>query len=577
MIQACKTVQQSTLRVGDLLLERGLITQEQIESALEHQNNDDKRRLLGEVLVELGYVTQEQVMASLADAYGVPFASLNSQIVDPNVFELLDDEYIRKQHVLPLFKIHGKLTVAMSEPANVFVTEEIERKTNCEVQVVAATTQDISRTYTSKSSAKDILVIDELVDDIEEADLRLTEQSVEEISDIEHTANESPVIRLVNGIIFGAVKEVASDIHIEPDEDQLRVRYRIDGRLFEKANPPIGMLPAIVSRIKIMAAMDISERRIPQDGSISVIVNKRQIDLRVSTMPGKQGEKVVMRIIDRSNAQQNLSQLGFSQEMLFRYERIINQPNGIILVTGPTGSGKSTTLYASLNEINSDEINISTVEDPVEYSIKGMNQFQVNDKAGFTFANALRSLLRQDPDIIMVGEIRDKETARVSTQAALTGHLVMSTLHTNDAASAVTRLIDIGIEPYLVAATIRGVLAQRLIRKVCTHCKTKIDYTTESLNAIELLTASKHQMIDAYHGVGCSACRYSGYAGRLGVYGLLTPDEEILDLIAKNAGLQTLKHTAIENNSFITLRDDGVEKIQAGLTTIEEIVRATSA
>ncbi|WP_432798075.1 GspE/PulE family protein [Poriferisphaera sp. WC338] len=567
---------QAPLRLGDLLVEKGVLTAAQIEHALAFQKNLPHRKLLGEVLVELEFVTEEQVLEVLAVAYDVPFATLSAKLVDANVFELLPKEYSEKQKVLPLFLVGGKLTLAMAEPANVFLVEEIERMTGHVVQVVAATEKDILSTLQSISANDGVFVIEDLVDDIEEADLKYVESQVEDISDIEAGGDESPVIRLVNGIVFGAVRDGASDIHIEPDENTLRVRYRVDGRLYEKANPPASMLPAIVSRVKIMGGMDISERRIPQDGGITVQVKGRQVDLRVSTMPGKFGEKVVIRIIDRGNAMKTLSQLGFSSEMIDRYRQVIHQPNGVVLVTGPTGSGKSTTLYGTLNEINSNEINISTVEDPVEYSIAGVNQFQVQERAGFTFAGALRALLRQDPDVIMVGEVRDEETARIANQAALTGHMVLSTLHTNDAPSAVTRLIDIGLEPYLVAATIRGVLAQRLVRKICHLCKEKVDQTSDVQRAVKTLVGNGEPVQELYHGVGCNKCRMTGYSGRIGIYELLTPSDALLEVVSKGGTLQDIKRKAIEDSCYITLREDGIEKVKAGLTTIDEILRATT-
>ena len=352
----------------------------------------------------------------------------------------------------------------------------------------------------------------------------------------------------------------------------LRVRYRIDGRLVEKLRPPHQMHAAVASRIKIMAGLDISERRMPQDGGIHVMMDKRPIDLRVSTMPGKQGEKVVVRIIDNDRASVNLEKLGFGCDTLKQWRKLISLPNGIVLVTGPTGSGKSTTLYACLQEINSDEVNICTVEDPVEYTIAGINQFQVNDRAGFTFANALRSLLRQDPDIVMVGEIRDAETARIAVQASLTGHLVFSTLHTNDAPGAITRLYNIGIEPYLVGASVAGVLAQRLVRKLCQHCKQPYEPTVNEHRQIERMSGPIQQL---YRPTGCSRCRNLGYSGRIGIYELFVPDDAMFDQISRGAPLNELREAA-RNTGMIPLRIDGMEKVRAGITTLEEVYRVTA-
>lgn len=568
---------QRPLRIGDLLLEKGLVTQEQIDQALAYQRNRGHKKLLGEVLVELDFVTPEQVMEVLAGAYDVPFARVNTKLADPKVIEILPRDFMEKQCVLPLFLVGGKLTLAVHEPANVFLVEEVERLSGHSVQVVAATAKDIETTLAAHLPDANVFVIDELVEDMETSDVSLVDRDVADLTDSEASAGASPVIKLVNHLIFEAVKENASDIHIEPGDSELRVRYRVDGRLYEKLRPPHQMVPAIVSRIKIMAGLDISERRVPQDGGITIAIDKRQIDLRVSTCPGKFGEKVVIRIIDTRNAMVSLEKLGFSAEMLERYRAVVHQPNGVVLVTGPTGSGKSTTLYATLNEINSEQINISTVEDPVEYAVPGINQFQTNDKAGFTFSGALRSLLRQDPDVIMLGEIRDQETARIATQAALTGHLVLSTLHTNDSISAVTRLFNIGVEPYLVAAAIRGVLAQRLVRKICTSCKEQMEITAPVRRTLEKLQEGGEPVEVVYHGTGCSRCRKNGYSGRVGVYGLYVPDDESLDAVSRGASLQELRRLALAgDNTYTTLRQDGMEKVRAGMTTLEELFTATT-
>jgi type IV pilus assembly protein PilB len=379
-------------------------------------------------------------------------------------------------------------------------------------------------------------------------------------------------VKLVNYCIYTAVKDGASDIHIEPGEGYLRVRYRIDGCLTEKLRPPHLMQAAVVSRIKIMAGLDIAERRLPQDGGIHVLMDKRPIDLRVSTMPGKHGEKVVIRIIDNDKASVNLEKLGFGYESLKQWRKLIQMPNGIVLVTGPTGSGKSTTLYAVLQELNADDVNICTIEDPVEYNLTGVNQFQVNERAGFTFPSALRSLLRQDPDILMVGEIRDSETAKLATQAALTGHLVLSTLHTNDAPGAITRLYNLGIEPYLVAGTVGGVLAQRLVRKLCQRCKEPYEPTLNERRQLEKLAGDVDTL---YRAKGCNHCRNVGYSGRIGIYELFIPDDAISDRISQGCTLHELRELA-RQNGMQTLRFDGLEKVKAGITTLEEVYRVTA-
>ena len=380
------------------------------------------------------------------------------------------------------------------------------------------------------------------------------------------------MVKLVNYLIYSAVQDGASDIHIEPGNHRLRVRYRVDGRLYEKISPPYQMHAAITSRIKIMSNLDISERRLPQDGDVHALMEGRPIDLRVSTMPGKFGEKVVIRIIDHRNAIVSLDKLGFSPQMFENWKLVIHQPNGVVLVTGPTGSGKSTTLYSVLSLLDSDELNISTVEDPIEATITGINQTQINERAGFSFGLAMRSLLRQDPDIMMVGEVRDAETATIVTQAALTGHLAFSTLHTNDAPSAVTRLINIGIEPYLVAATIRGVLGQRLVRKICPHCKKTYDPDPAIREAVEHFAGPVEHL---YMGEGCTRCRGTGFAGRIGIFELLVPDEEVLAAIARGASLQELQEI-LAKNGFVTMRSDGMDKVAGGLTTAGEVFYVSS-
>ncbi len=559
-------------QIGQLLQQKGIISQSQIDQALDHQKSDTDRKLLGEVLIELGFVTEDQVAEVLAEAYGMPYVKLSPGVTDPSTVEVLPREFIEKHLVLPMFQVNGKLTVAVHEPANVFLIEEVERVAGCPVQIAAATQKDITQMIQALLPNSSVFVIDEIVDGVEPADLSIVDSHVTDLTNLEDAAGQSPVVKMVNFLLFSAVNDNASDIHIEPDEHRLRVRYRLDGRLFEKVCPPVQMAAAIASRIKIMASLDISERRIPQDGGMHVMIDGRPIDLRVSTMPGKYGEKVVIRVIDNSNVNINLDKLGFGHEMLERFKTALHQPNGIILVTGPTGSGKSTTLYSALSEVNDEDVNICTVEDPIEFSLGGVNQFQVNEKAGFTFASALRSLLRQDPDIIMLGEIRDVETAKIAVQAALTGHQVLTTLHTNDAPSAVTRLTNVGVESFLIAASLRAVLAQRLVRKICPDCKEMVEPTKAQAAAV---SASIGETIPIYEGRGCKRCRDTGYRGRIGIYELFTPSEEIVDLIAKHATLVELK-SAARDAGYLSLRKDGMEKVRAGITTVEEVLRATA-
>ena len=558
--------------LGQVLLQRGLITQEQLDRALAEQRRSNHQMLLGEILIQQRFCSDDQITEALAEAYDVPYARISPKLADPKVIPILPREFLEKHQVLPLFLVEGVLTVAVSEPANVFLLEEIERLSHHQVQLVAATARDIKATLQAYLPNDKVFVIDEIIEDVKPEDFTLVQTKIEDIANLEQAAGDSPVVKLVNFCIYNAVKEGASDIHIEPGEGELRIRYRIDGCLVEKLRPPHQMAAAVSSRVKIMAGLDIAERRLPQDGGIHVMMDKRPIDLRVSTMPGRHGEKVVVRIIDNDKASLNLEKLGFGYETLKRWRRLISLPHGILLVTGPTGSGKSTTLYAALQELNRPEVNICTVEDPVEYALAGINQFQINDKAGFTFPNALRALLRQDPDIIMVGEIRDAETARLATQAAMTGHLVLSTLHTNDAPSAVTRLYNLGIEPYLVGATVAGVMAQRLVRKLCQHCKESSEPTPTEKRTLERLSGGVEVL---YRAKGCPNCRNLGYSGRIGIYELLVPDDAMIDRISEGVTLQQLRELA-RSAGMVTLRADGLDKVKAGITTLDEIYRVTA-
>jgi type IV pilus assembly protein PilB len=558
--------------LGQLLLNKGVITSEQLTRALDEQKRSNHQKLLGEILIELRMCSDDQITESLAEAYGVPYARIGPRLADPKVIPILPREFLEKHQVLPLFLVEDVLTVAVSEPANVFLVEEIERLSKHQVQLVACTARDIKATLQTYLPNDQVFVIDEIIEDVKPEEFALIETKIEDITNLERAAGDSPVVKLVNYCIYNAVKEGASDIHVEPGDGDLRVRYRIDGRLIEKLRPPHQMAAAVASRVKIMAGLDIAERRLPQDGGIHVMMDKRPIDLRVSTMPGRYGEKVVVRVIDNEKASLNLEKLGFGYETLKAWRRLINLPHGILLVTGPTGSGKSTTLYAVLQELNKEDINICTVEDPVEYNLHGVNQFQINEKAGFTFPNALRSLLRQDPDILMIGEIRDAETARLATQAALTGHLVLSTLHTNDAPAAVTRLYNLDIEPYLVGATINGVLAQRLVRKLCSHCREAYEPTPNEKRLFEKLAGTVDVL---YRAKGCARCRHLGYSGRIGIYELFAPDDQMLDRISQGATLTELRQAARESG-MSSLRIDGLEKAKAGVTTLDEVYRATA-
>ena len=602
--------------LGQLLQAAGLVSAEQVARALEEQRLSQHQKLLGEILVELRFCTEDQIIEALARAYGVPYARVSPRVADPKVISILPKEFLEKHNVLPLFLVEGVLTIAVPEPANLFLLEEVERQSGYRAQLVAATGRDIRNTLQTYLPDDKVFVIDDIIEDVRPEEFSLIEQKIEDIGNLEQAAGDSPVVKLVNYCIYTAVKEQASDIHIEPGDGTLRVRYRLDGVLTEKLRPPHQMSAALASRIKIMAGLDISERRISQDGGIHVMMDRRPVDLRVSTMPSRFGEKVVIRVIDNERASVNLEKLGFGYETLKQWRKLIGQPNGIILVTGPTGSGKSTTLYASLAEVNSPDINICTVEDPIEYNVAGVNQFQVNDKAGFSYPTALRSLLRQDPDLLMVGEIRDVETARLAVQAALTGHLVFSTLHTNDAPGAITRLNNLGVEPYLVGATVTGVLAQRLIRKLCNHCREAYEPlpnerrqieralaagggaagssgggggggggagSAEALASVASASASAASAAASsaagvellYRPKGCPRCRNLGFNGRIGIYELFIPDEAAIEKISHGGTLQEIRALA-RDGGMQSLRHDGLEKVKAGMTTLEEIYRVTA-
>ena len=557
------------MQLGELLLAREIVTAEQIEMALAEQKEKGHRKLLGELLVEMDFCTENQIASALAQSYGLPYAQVGPKICDPKVLEILPRDFLEEHIVLPLFKVHDMLTVAVSEPTNVFLLDEIERISGCKVQIVCSTNKDIKATLQTYLPAANVFVIDDIIDEEGLEDFTLIESITQDIGNLEEIAGQSPVVKLVNYLLYNAVRENASDIHIEPDDKKLRVRYRVDGKLYEKMCPPHQMHSALVSRVKIMAELDIAQRRLPQDGGIHVLMEGRPIDLRVSVMPGNFGEKVVIRVIDPHKMLFNLESLGFTVENLQLFRQVVQAPNGIVLVTGPTGSGKNTTLYAALSELNSEDVNICTVEDPVECNISGINQFQVNQTAGFEFSTALRSLLRQDPDIIMVGEIRDQATANIAVQAALTGHLVLSTLHTNDAPGAVTRLLDLGVAPYLVGASLIAVLAQRLVRKICANCKTEYEPSASLKKVVEQAGGNIETF---YRGVGCKKCRNTGYAGRIAIHELFVPNDEISEMINEGMNLKGLKTKALQNG-MVSLQSDGIGKVEAGILSIEEVLR----
>ncbi len=559
--------------VEQLLLDRGQISADQVLQAKDVQSKTPGKSVV-QILLTMNAATEEQILSAVAETLGIPFEKPEKADIDAEAFALLAPEYIRKVLVVPLrFENDRKsVVVGMTDPNNVFLIDEVRRKTKKDIKVVVTTAADINRIVEQVTQNASDVKVDELMKDMAEDEVQLVKDVKEDdVTDLEKMGQESPVIRFVNYLIFDAIKQGASDIHIEPKEKQLKVRYRIDGILFDSMNPPFSMGAAIVSRLKIMSNLDISERRLPQDGRIRAMVHGRKIDLRVSTLPTVSGEKVVMRILDNKSISVSLDDLGFSENALTIWKNQVDMPHGILLVTGPTGSGKTTTLYASLRQMDAQKLNISTVEDPVEYHLASVNQTQTHAKIGMSFAAALRALLRQDPDVVMLGEIRDKETAEIAVQASLTGHLVLSTLHTNDAPSSITRLINIGVEPYLISSALNACLAQRLVRKICQHCKEEYAPSDEMK---EFLTLQGFGSDKTFKGKGCDRCRKTGYSGRLGIYEMLVMDDSMRDLVTRNPDVTMLRKLCRERG-LVTLRVDGFQKVLKGLTTVDEVLRVT--
>ncbi|MFO0962511.1 MAG: GspE/PulE family protein [Phycisphaerales bacterium] len=562
--------------LGQVLLDDGVLTHEQLKEALVAQAKSPQRLLLGEVLTQMGFVDKNVLLRAVARSRGVEFVEDPAPIFERGALALIPETTRREHRVCPLYLQGTELAVATADPQNYFVEQLIARETGFKVRFVACPEERIDAILNDAGSAEEATQkqAEEIVADLFEGqdadDFALQEKQVEEMVGFDATDELGPVVKLVNFIICSAASEGASDIHIEPDDNKLRVRFRIDGVLFHRMSPPYRMHAAVASRVKIMAHMDISERRVPQDGEISVKVKGKPIDLRVSTLPGKFGEKIVMRVVDLSTSKLGLEKLGFMPEMLSAFQGVINEPYGIVLVTGPTGSGKSTTLYSALGTFDTVSLNVSTVEDPVEANLEGVHQAQVNPKAGFTFAGALRALLRQDPDIIMVGEIRDSETAQIAVQAALTGHLVLSTLHTNDAPSSITRLQNLGTEPFLVAAALKGALAQRLVRRICSQCKEEFEPDAQQLSS---LGDYGNGVTKLWKGKGCRKCHDTGMSGRVGLYELMVPNEALVDAICLNSEPAKIREV-LRNAGFQSLWDDGMKKVVLGSTTIEEVYGA---
>jgi type IV pilus assembly protein PilB len=563
------TTDESHVRdIADVLLEMGKISGGQLEKV--HQEGLKKGGShIEQLILNAGVAGADDILAAKAKLYGFEFRHLEADQVDKEIFEKLDLNYIRGNHIMPIAIEGDTLVIATSEPANVFAIDDVKRQTGMPVRVVVAGESDINTVCNEFDEREFTQDVDEIISDM--AEIEVVKDIEENTEDLEKSAAESPVIKYVNYLLTNALRENASDIHIEPKEKYTKIRYRIDGILFDTMQAPAKMHPAVVSRLKIMSNLDISERRLTQDGKISVIMGGRGIDLRVSILPTSRGEKVVIRILDSKSIMRGLDESGMEPRILKAFKEQIALPHGILLVTGPTGSGKSTTLYSALGQMDSDTLNISTVEDPVEYGLEFCNQVQVREKIGLTFAAALRSLLRQDPDIIMIGEIRDNETARIAVQAALTGHLVLSTLHTNDAPSSVTRLVNIGIEPYLVAASLNAVLAQRLVRRICPDCKEVYKIPKNMRNYVQSAGIKPDQLM---HGAGCDQCRQSGYAGRVGIFELLIVDDKFRDIINADASVNSTRRAFIKSKQP-TLFDDGIKKVKKGLTTIEEVLRVT--
>jgi type IV pilus assembly protein PilB len=549
-------------QLGDILLEGGLVSPTQLESAYEEQERVG--RALGRVLIEQGVLTESQLVAALATQIGLRFVDLSEFSIDGSAIGRVPGAVCRRHSALPIGFEEGRLLVAMADPANVFAIDDIRSLTGMDVKPVVATRADVTgaidRYYRADSDMDDLTsVLD-------------TQDEEDDLSKVKEIVEDAPIVKYVNLLITQAIQDRASDIHLEPSETDLRVRFRIDGVLHEVMRSPKAIQSGVISRLKIMADINIAERRIPQDGRLSVNAHGKKVDLRVATLPTVWGEKVVMRILDNSTARLDLADLGFSETNFERYSRSFTKPYGMILVTGPTGSGKSTTLYATINIVSRPEVNVITVEDPVEYRLPGINQVQTNNKAGLTFASALRSILRSDPDIVLIGEIRDHETGQIAVEAALTGHLVLSTLHTNDAPSAITRLTEMGIEPFLVGSALDAVLAQRLARRLCSKCKEAYTPTAEALVQARFPWEDGRPLPELFRAVGCSVCAKTGYKGRLALHEVMLVSEEIERLAVERASATAIEQVA-RAEGMVTLREDGLAKVLAGVTSLDEILR----
>ena len=558
-----------SLRLGDLLVSKGLITPERVEEAIELQKKSGKR--LGQIIVGKGWVSEDIFLSTLGEQLGLPYVVMRQGLVDLDVFDRLDPEVLQRLKVVPMFMVHGELSLATSDPQAIASFREIEERLGCRIRPVLMRKSDIVKTLSDVGSDNlyGVEMIESLDDDFEHID----NAQPDDYTGIDEMAAESPVINMVNSIIQRAVHDKVSDIHIEPAQKKCRIRFRIDGLLYEVMSPRMELHPALVSRLKVMANLDIAERRMPQDGRIQVHTQGRAVDLRFSSLPGLHGEKVVLRVLDKNQSILDIDQLGMQQGNVTAYKRLLDRSYGLILVTGPTGSGKTTSLYSAINYLNSLEKNIVTIEDPVEYQLDIVNQNPVRENIGLTFAKMLKHVLRQDPDVVMVGEIRERETAEIAVQAALTGHLVLSTLHTNDSIGAVTRMIDMGVEPYLLSSALIGVVAQRLVRAICPSCRTEYLASPE---LIEQYGWQDQGKVRLSKGRGCAECYDSGYRGRMGIHEIIETNPELQRLIIANASRDDLTDY-LSGHDIKLLFDDGIDRVREGKTTIEEIWRVVNS
>ncbi len=546
-------------RIGDLLLEAGVITEAQLTYALENKSRNEK---LGDFLIKENILTEQQLIEVLEVQLGIPHVSLNQIPIDPELLQLIPAELAKRAQLIPIRREKNKLFIAMADPMDYFAIEEVRMATGYQIEPTIAAKDDLYRTITKYYDLQESM--EAALSDMQ-ANLPDAQQEIRD--------EDSPIVRLVNQIIANGIAQRASDIHFDPQETEFRVRYRVDGVLRTERSLPKHMQNMMTARVKIMGNLNITENRIPQDGRMKITVNFRQIDIRLSTLPTVYGEKIVMRILDLGNAPNDIGQIGFSPENAERFSRIINRPNGIFLITGPTGSGKSSTLYAALSELNKEGINIITIEDPVEYQMTGINQIQVKEEVGLTFAAGLRSILRQDPDIVMIGEIRDLETAQIAIRASLTGHLVLSTLHTNNAVESISRLKDMGIEPFLISSSLVGAMAQRLVRKICRDCSTEVTATEREK---EIFGENGLSVETVHRGRGCAACNNTGYRGRIAIHEILPVDRELKELILSQVSGNAFRDY-MKKKGYNTLLQDGLLKVLSGITTTEEVLRVAMA